>query len=82
MLIKIFSITDTIRETLKQHSTVRSNMRIISNRMVFDDSGVVCGFKEPVIHSYSKGKSPEQFVDVHEWIKVSQWLINVGGDQL
>lgn len=61
---------DTIVETLKQHSTIRSNTRVISNSMIFDDSGVACGFTEPVIHSYSKGKSPDQFVDVQDWIEV------------
>lgn len=62
---------DTILETLKQHSTIRSNMRVISNEMVFDESGVACGCSEPVIHSYSKGKSPEQFASVQDWIEVS-----------
>ena len=45
-------------------------MKVISNQMLFDDSGEACGFTEPVIHSYSKGKSPEQFDTVHSWIEV------------
>ena len=68
-------LIDTILETLKQHSTIRSNMRIVSNSMVFDDSGVARSFTEPVIHSYSKGKSPEQFAGLHNWIEVTDMAI-------
>ena len=39
--------------------------------MLFDDSGVACGFTEPVIHSYSKGKSPDQFAGLQDWIEVA-----------
>lgn len=70
LLFAVF-LVDTILETLKQHSTIRSNMRVISNQMLFDESGIACGFSEPVIHSYSKGKSPEQFSSVQDWIEVS-----------
>ena len=54
---------------------IHSNMRVVSNRMLFDDSGVACGFTEPVIHSYSKGKSPDQFVGLQDWIEVATCII-------
>ena len=43
--------------------------------MLFDDSGVACGFTEPVIHSYSKGKSPDQFAGLQDWIEVATCII-------
>ena len=30
-------------------------MEIVSNKMIFNDSGLLVGFSKPVVHSYSKG---------------------------
>ena len=65
---------DTITETLSQYSSIRKNMRIISNRMLFDSSGVACGFSHPVIHSYNKGRFGEQFRTVFDEVKVHVYV--------
>ena len=65
---------DTITETLSQRSSIRKNMRVISNRMLFDSSGVSYGFSHPVIHSYNKGHSAEQFSTVFDEVKVRTYI--------
>ena len=50
-------------------------MHIISNQMKYDESGLTCGFSEPVIHSYNKGHNQEQFSRILDDIKVSVYVL-------
>ena len=73
----LFQSTDTIVEILVQHFSLHDNMRIISNKIHFDDSGRACEFSEPKLHSYNKGHSIQQFSSVAEDIKVSSYCMCV-----
>ena len=50
-------------------------MTVLSNFLTFDSVGVACGESLPLIHSYSKGKSPEQYASVASQIKVCGLII-------
>ena len=61
---------DTLLEVFKQYSEVRSNMHVVSNRLIFDEEEIAVGHSEPLVHSYNKGKSPEQLAEVAPFIEV------------
>ena len=52
-------------------------MRVISNKIHFNNSGRACGFSEPKLHSYNKGHSIQQFSSVAEDVKVSSYSVYV-----
>ncbi|KRY55714.1 putative cytosolic 5'-nucleotidase 3 [Trichinella britovi] len=56
----IFSagIGDVITYVLKRHlKSVPENVHLISNFFELNDEGIVCGFKEPMIHTFNKNAS-------------------------
>ncbi|XP_027934965.1 7-methylguanosine phosphate-specific 5'-nucleotidase A isoform X2 [Vigna unguiculata] len=68
--VLIFSagLADTIEEVLRQklHRSFK-NVRIVSNRMVFDDNGSLVSFKGKLIHSLNKNEHAlDMAAPVHE----------------
>ena len=58
------STPDTIQCVLDNHDAHRPNVTVFSNKMVFDDNGVLTGFSEPVVHSYNKGTAAVSMEDM------------------
>ncbi|CAI5789965.1 7-methylguanosine phosphate-specific 5' [Podarcis lilfordi] len=55
----IFSagVGDVLEEIIRQAGAFYPNVNVVSNYMDFDDSGVLRGFKEPLIHTYNKNNT-------------------------
>ncbi|XP_033025505.1 7-methylguanosine phosphate-specific 5'-nucleotidase isoform X2 [Lacerta agilis] len=55
----IFSagVGDVLEEIIRQAGAFYPNVKVVSNYMDFDDSGVLRGFKEPLIHTYNKNNT-------------------------
>jgi 5'-nucleotidase len=68
LLIFSAGLGDTLLEVFRQFSTLRPNMHVVSNRLIFDKEGIATGHTQPLVHSYNKGKSPEQLATVEEFI--------------
>ena len=49
-------------------------MHVVSNRLIFDQDGLATGHTQPLVHSYNKGKSPEQLAAVEEFILVYVYI--------
>ena len=79
MYIPLCCYIDTLLETVRQFSTLRPNMHVVSNRLIFDEAGVATGHTQPLVHSYNKGKSPEQLAAVEPFIEVHSVLHNHSG---
>ena len=62
--------TDSILEVFGQLSVLRPNMHVVSNRLIFNETGIAIGHSQPLVHSYNKGKSPEQLATVEPFIEV------------
>ncbi|XP_061446677.1 7-methylguanosine phosphate-specific 5'-nucleotidase isoform X1 [Rhineura floridana] len=67
----IFSagVGDVLEEIIRQAGVFYPNVSVVSNYMDFDDSGVLQGFKGPLIHTYNKNnsvlKNTEYFQQLH-----------------
>nr|XP_060637125.1 7-methylguanosine phosphate-specific 5'-nucleotidase isoform X2 [Anolis sagrei ordinatus] len=55
----IFSagVGDVLEEIIRQAGAFHPNVNVVSNYMDFDDSGVLQGFKGPLIHTYNKNNT-------------------------
>lgn len=55
----IFSagVGDVLEEIIRQAGMFHPNINVVSNYMDFDNSGVLIGFKRPLIHTYNKNNS-------------------------
>ncbi|XP_034990881.2 7-methylguanosine phosphate-specific 5'-nucleotidase [Zootoca vivipara] len=55
----IFSagVGDVLEEIIRQAGAFYPNVKVVSNYMDFDSSGVLRGFKEPLIHTYNKNNT-------------------------
>ncbi|XP_062994382.1 7-methylguanosine phosphate-specific 5'-nucleotidase [Elgaria multicarinata webbii] len=55
----IFSagVGDVLEEIIHQAGVFHPNINVVSNYMDFDDSGVLQGFKGPLIHTYNKNNT-------------------------
>ena len=40
---------------LDHHDVYTPNITMLSNKMIFEDNGVITGFSEPLVHTYNKG---------------------------
>ena len=56
-------------ETVRQKSSIRSNVRFITNRLNFGQDGVASDIPKTIITSYTKG-DPKAFSSVADDIKV------------
>ena len=63
------SIPDTIQCVLDHHDVYTPNITMLSNKMIFDDNGVITGFSEPLVHTYNKGTAA---VGMEDMKKVSE----------
>lgn len=70
--VLIFSagVGNIVKEVLVHKNTFYPNKRIVSNFMVFDETGKISGFAEPMIHTFNKQEigalEVEYFVSVKE----------------
>ena len=69
--MSIINLADTLIRTIELQSSLRANVKVVSNYLEFDESGVATGFSEPTITSSNKGNSSEQFTALHREFKVS-----------
>ncbi|KAJ7313524.1 hypothetical protein JRQ81_004974 [Phrynocephalus forsythii] len=55
----IFSagVGDVLEEIIHQAGVFHPNVKVVSNYMDFDDTGVLRGFKAPLIHTYNKNNT-------------------------
>ncbi|KAH0626916.1 hypothetical protein JD844_002210 [Phrynosoma platyrhinos] len=55
----IFSagVGDVLEEIIRQAGVFHPNVNVVSNYMDFDDSGILQGFKGPLIHIYNKNNT-------------------------
>lgn len=81
-LMSINLNADTLLEVFRQFSKVRPNMHVVSNRLIFDDAGIAVGHSDPLVHSYNKGKSPEQLAAVAPFIEVMFYVLPLSHDDL
>ena len=63
-------LSDTLLEVFRQFSELRPNMHVVSNQLIFNEAGIAVGHTQPLVHSYNKGKSPEQLAAVEPFIVV------------
>ena len=56
----------------RQFSEVRANLHVVSNTLIFDEAGIAVSHSHPLVHSYNKGKSPEQLAAVEPFIVVGK----------
>jgi len=54
--VLVFSagVANVVEAFLGQNGLMTSNAHVVSNKMVFDDAGVICGFEGELIHSLNK----------------------------
>lgn len=57
--VLVFSagIGDILQEILQIQNALLPNMKIVSNWMKFDESGLLTGFNDPIIHVFNKNES-------------------------
>ncbi|XP_053120003.1 7-methylguanosine phosphate-specific 5'-nucleotidase [Hemicordylus capensis] len=55
----IFSagVGDVLEEIIRQAGVFHPNVNVVSNYMDFNDSGILKGFREPLIHTYNKNNT-------------------------
>jgi len=54
LLIFSAGIGDIVIEILKHEKLFLRNQTVISNQIEWDDKGSICGYKNPIIHSFNK----------------------------
>jgi len=54
LLIFSAGIGDIVIEILKHEKLFLRNQTVISNQIEWDDKGAICGYKNPIIHSFNK----------------------------
>jgi HAD superfamily hydrolase (TIGR01544 family) len=81
LLVFSAGLGDTLLEVFRQFSAVRPNLHVVSNRLVFDEAGVAVSHSHPLVHSYNKGKSPEQLAAVESFIVGRSNVILAGDSQ-
>lgn len=57
--VLVFSagLANVIAEILRQHDLLPPHLHIVSNQMLFDESGTVDSFAEPLIHVFNKSEA-------------------------
>ncbi|XP_072523000.1 7-methylguanosine phosphate-specific 5'-nucleotidase-like isoform X2 [Salminus brasiliensis] len=65
LLIFSAGVGDILEEVIRHNGVFHPNVRVFSNYMEYDEKGVLCAFKEPLIHTFNKKESallnPDQF---------------------
>ena len=69
LILNLLSIPDTIQCVLDHHDVYTPNITMLSNKMIFEDNGVITGFSEPLVHTYNKGTAA---VSMEDMKKVSE----------
>lgn len=57
LLIFSAGIGDLLEEVIKQNQTLYDNTKIVSNYLKYNESGIVIGLKDTLIHTFSKNES-------------------------
>ncbi|XP_023320162.1 7-methylguanosine phosphate-specific 5'-nucleotidase A [Eurytemora carolleeae] len=57
VLILSAGLGDLILEILKHYQLVHTNTKVVSNFCNYDEEGLICGLKPPMIHMYNKSES-------------------------
>ncbi|KAL6474810.1 hypothetical protein MHYP_G00158500 [Metynnis hypsauchen] len=60
LLIFSAGVGDILEEVIKHNGVFHPNVRVFSNYMEFDENGVLCSFKEQLIHTFNKILDPDQ----------------------
>uniref|UniRef100_A0A8B9HV18 5'-nucleotidase n=1 Tax=Astyanax mexicanus TaxID=7994 RepID=A0A8B9HV18_ASTMX len=57
LLIFSAGVGDILEEVMRHNGMFHPNVRVFSNYMEYNEKGVLCAFKEPLIHTFNKKES-------------------------
>ncbi|XP_049320679.1 7-methylguanosine phosphate-specific 5'-nucleotidase isoform X2 [Astyanax mexicanus] len=57
LLIFSAGVGDILEEVIRHNGVFHPNVRVFSNYMEYNEKGVLCAFKEPLIHTFNKKES-------------------------
>ncbi|XP_013907930.1 PREDICTED: cytosolic 5'-nucleotidase 3A [Thamnophis sirtalis] len=79
----IFSagIGDILEQIIHQEAVYRSNIKVVSNFMEFDDNGILKGFKGELIHVYNKHDGALKNTEYFKQLKDNSNIILLGDSQ-
>lgn len=69
---------ETIEMYLEKQNALRDNIRIVSNRLEWNESGKAIGAREPIIHTFNKNYSTVKNLDFFKEIKERKNVILLG----
>lgn len=76
----IFSagVGDVLEEIIRQAGMFHPNINVVSNYMDFDNSGILIGFKTPLIHTYNKNNSVLENMDYFQQLRTRTNILLLG----
>lgn len=81
MFIFSAGIGDVLEEVIQQAGVYHSNVKVVSNFMDFDDSGVLRGFKGELIHVFNKHDGALKNTEYFSQLKDNSNIILLGDSQ-